>query len=227
MKKIALLLFMFILSGYADNNKDAFYDLMIRDDFITFLDGGKSFLFEDKEKFIATTSDKILKEFKKNELKAAKKFNDKDVFIMGQVGSIRQTATGNAQVIFTTNQPIFEKFSATLDKSETDKAAELDDNKPIVIVCRNFRKSMMNMPMMHECIMADSYLDRFKEAILDKDSNLSVSYEVAKIATDDFKDIDLKTKKGQEKLFKALKNIDKLSKEKQDKIKELKGKIKD
>lgn len=225
MKKIALL-FMVLLSGYADDNKEAFYDLMIRNDFVTFLEGGNSFLFEDKEKFIATTSDKILKEFKKNELKAAKKFNDKDVFIMGQVGSIRQTATGNAQIIFTTNQPIFEKFSATLDKSETDKAAELDDNKPIVIVCKNFRKSMMNMPMMHECIMADSYLDKLKES-LNKDNDFSVLYEVAKIATDDFKDIDLKTKKGQEKLFKALKNIDKLSKEKQDKIKELKGKIKD
>ena len=225
MKKIALL-FMVLLSGYADDNKEAFYDLMIRNDFVTFLEGGNSFLFEDKEKFIATTSDKILKEFKKNELKAAKKFNDKDVFIMGQVGSIRQTATGNAQIIFATNQPIFESFSATLDKSETDKAAELDDNKPIVIVCKKFRKSMMNMPMMHECIMADSYLDKLKES-LNKDNDFSVLYEVAKIATDDFKDIDLKTKKGQEKLFKALKNIDKLSKEKQDKIKELKGKIKD
>lgn len=226
MKKIVSLLFMVLLSGYADDNKDAFYDLMIRNDFATFLEGGDSFLFEDKEKFIATTSDKILKEFKKNELKAAKKFNDKDVFIMGQVGSIRQTATGNAQIIFATNQPIFESFSATLDKSETDKAAELDDNKPIVIVCKNFRKSMMNMPMMHECVMADSYLDKLKES-LNKDNDFSVLYEVAKIATDDFKDIDLKTKKGQEKLFKALKNIDKLSKEKQDKIKELKGKIKD
>ncbi len=226
MKKVISLLFMVLLSGYADDNKEAFYDLMIRNDFVTFLEGGNSFLFEDKEKFIATTSDKILKEFKKNELKAAKKFNDKDVFIMGRVGSIRQTATGNAQIIFTTNQPIFEKFSATLDKSETDKAAELDDNKPIVIVCKNFRKSMMNMPMMHECIMADSYLDKLKES-LNKDNDFSVLYEVAKIATDDFKDIDLKTKKGQEKLFKALKNIDKLSKEKQDKIKELKGKIKD
>jgi hypothetical protein len=226
MKKIVSLLFMVLLSGYADDNKDAFYDLMIRNDFATFLEGGDSFLFEDKEKFIATTSDKILKEFKKNELKAAKKFNDKDVFIMGQVGSIRQTATGNAQIIFATNQPIFESFSATLDKSETDKAAELDDNKPIVIVCKKFRKSMMNMPMMHECVMADSYLDKLKES-LNKDNDFSVLYEVAKIATDDFKDIDLKTKKGQEKLFKALKNIDKLSKEKQDKIKELKGKIKD
>jgi hypothetical protein len=226
MKKAISLLFMVLLSGYADDNKDAFYDLMIRNDFATFLEGGDSFLFDDKEKFIATTSDKILKEFKKNELKAAKKFNDKDVFIMGQVGSIRQTATGNAQIIFATNQPIFESFSATLDKSETDKAAELDDNKPIVIVCKNFRKSMMNMPMMHECVMADSYLDKLKES-LNKDNDFSVLYEVAKIATDDFKDIDLKTKKGQEKLFKALKNIDKLSKEKQDKIKELKGKIKD
>lgn len=226
MKKVISLLFMVLLSGYADDNKEAFYDLMIRNDFVIFLEGGNSFLFEDKEKFIATTSDKILKEFKKNELKAAKKFNDKDVFIMGQVGSIRQTATGNAQIIFATNQPIFESFSATLDKSETDKAAELDDNKPIVIVCKNFRKSMMNMPMMHECIMADSYLDKLKES-LNKDNDFSVLYEVAKIATDDFKDIDLKTKKGQEKLFKALKNIDKLSKEKQDKIKELKGKIKD
>ena len=226
MKKIASLLFMVLLNGYADDNKEAFYDLMIRNDFATFLEGGNSFLFEDKEKFIATTSDKILKEFKKNELKAAKKFNDKDVFIMGQVGSIRQTATGNAQIIFATNQPIFESFSATLDKSETDKAAELDDNKPIVIVCKNFRKSMMNMPMMHECIMADSYLDKLKES-LNKDNDFSVLYEVAKIATDDFKDIDLKTKKGQEKLFKALKNINKLSKEKQDKIKELKEKIKD
>lgn len=226
MKKIISLLFMVLLSGYADDNKEAFYDLMIRNDFVTFLEGGNSFLFEDKEKFIATTSDKILKEFKKNELKATKKFNDKDVFIMGQVGSIRQTATGNAQIIFATNQPIFEKFSATLDKSETDKAAELDDNEPIVIVCKNFRKSMMNMPMMHECIMADSYLDKLKES-LNKDNYFPVLYEVAKIATDDFKDIDLKTKKGQEKLFKALKNIDKLSKEKQDKIKELEGKIKD
>lgn len=222
MKKIMSLLFMVLLSGYADDNKDAFYDLMIRNDFATFLEGGNSFLFDDKEKFVAMTSDKILKEFKKNELKAAKKFNDKDVFIMGQVGSIRQTATGNAQIIFATNQPIFESFSATLDKSETDKAAELDDNKPIVIVCKNFRKSMMNMPMMHECVMADSYLDKLKES-LNKDNDFSVLYEVAKIATDDFKDIDLKTKKGQEKLFKALKNIDKLSKEKQDKIKELKG----
>lgn len=226
MKKFLLFVFI-IIHSYAIDNKETFYNFIIKDDFDVFLEGGNSLLFSDKEKFLATTAGNILKEFKKNELKATKHFSNKDVFVKGKAENIRKTATGNAQIIFLNSQMSLEYFSATLDKSETEKVADLDDNKPIVVACKSFRKTTMNMPMMYDCVMADTYLENFKEALIkEENSFLSAYYEVAKIATDDFKGIDLKTEKGKSKMVKSMKNINKLSKEKQEKIKAIKEKLK-
>ena len=83
------------------------------------------------------------------------------------------------------------------------------------------------MPMMYDCVMVNSYLEKLKETLpTEFTSFVPVLYEIAKVATDDFKGIDLNTKAGKDKMFKILKNINKLSKEKQEKIKELKEKIK-
>lgn len=227
MKKFLLLLLFMTVSSYAENNKETFYNIILKNDIDVFLDGGETLLFNDKEKFLATTASNIVKEFKKNELKATKKFNDKTVFITGKADSIRKTATGNAQIIFANNQMGFEYFSATLEKSETDEIADLDDNSPVVVICEKFRKTTMNMPMMYDCVMVNSYLEKLKETLpTEFTSFVPVLYEIAKVATDDFKGIDLNTKAGKDKMFKILKNINKLSKEKQEKIKELKEKIK-
>ncbi|WP_169763895.1 OB-fold protein [Campylobacter mucosalis] len=198
MKKLAFI-FLLALMCYAEtDNKTAFYNFIIKDEINSFIDGGENRFFSNNDNFLATTSDKIIKEFKANELKAIKKFDDKNVIISGNVGSIRETATGNAQIIFATKQMMLENFSATLKKSETQKASELDQNQKVIIVCRQFRKSTFNMPMMHDCVMLDAFLQDFIDEVKndqEKSKFLDAFYEIGQIATDGFKDIDLSTKK--------------------------------
>lgn len=65
MKKFLLLLLFMTVSSYAENNKETFYNIILKNDIDVFLDGGETLLFNDKEKFLATTASNIVKEFKK------------------------------------------------------------------------------------------------------------------------------------------------------------------
>ena len=103
------------------------------------------------ETAIEVTSRTIAKEYEQNEARADQQYKGKLLLVTGTVSGITKDFTDNTVVQLPgVNQ--FLQVQATLEKSQEQKAINLNKGQPVTLECRGAGE-VATMPMLHDCII--------------------------------------------------------------------------
>ncbi|PXY99067.1 OB-fold protein [Gilliamella apicola] len=159
------ILTLFGFSASANDNAKRLTEMLINEDITIFKTAGDSII---GEKILIVSASDLNKEFSKDQTKYEKKYDNQLINIITQAPEVKTDLNGNPSIIINGDN---QSELVSIELKNRDEALNIKKGSELDLICLG-TKDNVKLPVLKDCVTADSYFQKFLEMKMNNISQL-------------------------------------------------------
>ena len=160
-----LTLFGFSASASANDNAKRLTEMLINEDINIFKTAGDSII---GEKILIVSASDLNKEFSNDQTKYEKKYDNQLINIITQAPEVKTDLNGNPSIVINGDN---QSELVSIELKNRDEALNIKKGSELDLICLG-TKDNVKLPLLKDCVTADSYFQKFLEMKMNNISQL-------------------------------------------------------
>ena len=152
-------------SASANDNAKRLTEMLINEDITIFKTAGDSII---GEKILIVSASDLNKEFSKDQTKYEKKYDNQLINIITQAPEVKTDLNGNPSIIINGDN---QSELVSIELKNRDEALNIKKGSELDLICLG-TKDNVKLPVLKDCVTADSYFQKFLEMKMNNISQL-------------------------------------------------------
>ena len=152
-------------SAFANDNAKRLTELLINEDINIFKTAGDSII---GEKILIVSASDLNKEFSNDQTKYEKKYDNQLINIITQAPEVKTDLNGNPSIIINGDN---QSELVSIELKNRDEALNIKKGSELDLICLG-TKDNVKLPVLKDCVTADSYFQKFLEMKMNNISQL-------------------------------------------------------
>ena len=159
------ILTLFGFSASANDNAKRLTEMLINEDITIFKTAGDSII---GEKILIVSASDLNKEFSKDQTKYEKKYDNQLINIITQAPEVKTDLNGNPSIVINGDN---QSELVSIELKNRDEALNIKKGSELDLICLG-TKDNVKLPVLKDCVIADSYFQKFLEMKMNNISQL-------------------------------------------------------
>ena len=159
------ILTLFGFSASANDNAKRLTEMLINEDINIFKTAGDSII---GEKILIVSASDLNKEFSKDQTKYEKKYDNQLINIITQAPEVKTDLNGNPSIVINGDN---QSELVSIELKNRDEALNIKKGSELDLICLG-TKDNVKLPVLKDCVTADSYFQKFLEMKMNNISQL-------------------------------------------------------
>ncbi len=159
------ILTLFGFSASANDNAKRLTEMLINEDITIFKTAGDSII---GEKILIVSASDLNKEFSKDQTKYEKKYDNQLINIITQAPEVKTDLNGNPSIVINGDN---QSELVSIELKNRDEALNIKKGSELDLICLG-TKDNVKLPVLKDCVTADSYFQKFLEMKMNNISQL-------------------------------------------------------
>ena len=159
------ILTLFGFSASANDNAKRLTEMLINEDITIFKTAGDSII---GEKILIVSASDLNKEFSNDQTKYEKKYDNQLINIITQAPEVKTDLNGNPSIIINGDN---QSELVSIELKNRDEALNIKKGSELDLICLG-TKDNVKLPLLKDCVTADSYFQKFLEMKMNNISQL-------------------------------------------------------
>ena len=159
------ILTLFGFSAFANDNAKRLTEMLINEDINIFKTAGDSII---GEKILIVSASDLNKEFSNDQTKYEKKYDNQLINIITQAPEVKTDLNGNPSIIINGDN---QSELVSIELKNRDEALNIKKGSELDLICLG-TKDNVKLPVLKDCVTADSYFQKFLEMKMNNISQL-------------------------------------------------------
>ena len=152
-------------SAFANDNAKRLTEMLINEDITIFKTAGDSII---GEKILIVSASDLNKEFSKDQTKYEKKYDNQLINIITQAPEVKTDLNGNPSIVINGDN---QSELVSIELKNRDEALNIKKGSELDLICLG-TKDNVKLPVLKDCVTADSYFQKFLEMKMNNISQL-------------------------------------------------------
>lgn len=152
-------------SAFANDNAKRLTEMLINEDINIFKTAGDSII---GEKILIVSASDLNKEFSNDQTKYEKKYDNQLINIITQAPEVKTDLNGNPSIIINGDN---QSELVSIELKNRDEALNIKKGSELDLICLG-TKDNVKLPVLKDCVTADSYFQKFLEMKMNNISQL-------------------------------------------------------
>lgn len=152
-------------SAFANDNAKRLTEMLINEDINIFKTAGDSII---GEKILIVSASDLNKEFSNDQTKYEKKYDNQLINIITQAPEVKTDLNGNPSIIINGDN---QSELVSIELKNRDEALNIKKGSELDLICLG-TKDNVKLPLLKDCVTADSYFQKFLEMKMNNISQL-------------------------------------------------------
>ena len=152
-------------SAFANDNAKRLTEMLINEDINIFKTAGDSII---GEKILIVSASDLNKEFSNDQTKYEKKYDNQLINIITQAPEVKTDLNGNPSIVINGDN---QSELVTIELKNRDEALNIKKGSELDLICLG-TKDNVKLPVLKDCVTADSYFQKFLEMKMNNISQL-------------------------------------------------------
>lgn len=152
-------------SAFANDNAKRLTEMLINEDITIFKTAGDSII---GEKILIVSASDLNKEFSNDQTKYEKKYNNQLINIITQAPEVKTDLNGNPSIVINGDN---QSELVSIELKNRDEALNIKKGSELDLICLG-TKDNVKLPVLKDCVTADSYFQKFLEMKMNNISQL-------------------------------------------------------
>ena len=159
------ILTLFGFSASANDNAKRLTEMLINEDITIFKTAGDSII---GEKILIVSASDLNKEFSNDQTKYEKKYDNQLINIITQAPEVKTDLNGNPSIVINGDN---QSELVSIELKNRDEALNIKKGSELDLICLG-TKDNVKLPVLKDCVIADSYFQKFLEMKMNNISQL-------------------------------------------------------
>ena len=152
-------------SAFANDNAKRLTEMLINEDITIFKTAGDSII---GEKILIVSASDLNKEFSNDQTKYEKKYDNQLINIITQAPEVKTDLNGNPSIVINGDN---QSELVSIELKNRDEALNIKKGSELDLICLG-TKDNVKLPVLKDCVTADSYFQKFLEMKMNNISQL-------------------------------------------------------
>jgi hypothetical protein len=152
-------------SAFANDNAKRLTEMLINEDITIFKTAGDSII---GEKILIISASDLNKEFSNDQTKYEKKYDNQLINIITQAPEVKTDLNGNPSIVINGDN---QSKLVSIELKNRDEALNIKKGSELDLICLG-TKDNVKLPVLKDCVTADSYFQKFLEMKMNNISQL-------------------------------------------------------
>lgn len=152
-------------SAFANDNAKRLTEMLINEDINIFKTAGDSII---GEKILIVSASDLNKEFSNDQTKYEKKYDNQLINIITQAPEVKTDLNGNPSIVINGDN---QSELVSIELKNRDEALNIKKGSELDLICLG-TKDNVKLPLLKDCVTADSYFQKFLEMKMNNISQL-------------------------------------------------------
>ena len=152
-------------SAFANDNAKRLTEMLIKEDINIFKTAGDSII---GEKILIVSASDLNKEFSNDQTKYEKKYDNQLINIITQAPEVKTDLNGNPSIVINGDN---QSELVSIELKNRDEALNIKKGSELDLICLG-TKDNVKLPVLKDCVTADSYFQKFLEMKMNNISQL-------------------------------------------------------